>query len=374
MAQPQRPARRRLPTRRRRDPYLARGLDRQLLEQMLEQARAEHSKETGQKLRSISWKDHPSGEDFARVALYVAIEQLEMWCEKVRSVHQEFLSNHHGIAETKRHLEFFFNWRLVPEIRREEKRIYRWLGALIHRIRQVNGGEVFDHVGEVIPVTFDQAFHAAIRKPAAVDPTSNKPFQEQIHQRCRSIIATWNRKTEIAVRKLKLTASTAAAGDVGKTNAVQIPAVQSPKISLSDQVTLKTETATADAISGSQVPVDKVGKTVDEIAARHGYRGKDKKAVFIAVSCRKSRIRACRKIAAMLDRADYTPTKSSHNRASEWAKKDPRGFSSHLYRLRKKADNAKYVVNGVKMADSIPPDYHKSYLKSPSTPRTAFHG
>ncbi len=107
--------------------------------------------------------------------------------------------------------------------------------------------------------------------------------------------------------------------------------------------------------------------TASKIAAEHNYSGKDITAICIAVACKEKGITDRIRVARNLKRGAgnyYKDARRKHFVEASWLRSEDgaNGFSSHLGRLRKKAERLK--VNGATMADSI----RKYYQLSPKYP------
>jgi len=117
----------------------------------------------------------------------------------------------------------------------------------------------------------------------------------------------------------------------------------------------KTPLETAEAVMS--------GKVATKIAKKHDYPDKDITAVCIAVACKKEGITGRIQVAQALKRGagyHYKNARSKHFVETGWlrSKKGATGFSSHLSRLRKKAESSKYKApDGTTMADSIRKHY-----------------
>lgn len=105
------------------------------------------------------------------------------------------------------------------------------------------------------------------------------------------------------------------------------------------------------------------GKVATEIRKKHNYTGRDITAVCIAVACKKEGITGRIQVAQVLKRGAgyyYKNTSRKHLVETSWlrSEKGATGFSSHLGRLRKKAESPKYKApDGTTMADSIRKHY-----------------
>ncbi len=105
------------------------------------------------------------------------------------------------------------------------------------------------------------------------------------------------------------------------------------------------------------------GKVATQIAKNHNYPDKDITAVCIAVACGRDGITDRLGVARKLKRGAgyyYKNARRKHFVETSWLRSEngPTGFSSHLGRLRKKADSPKYKASdGTTMADSIRKHY-----------------
>ncbi len=109
--------------------------------------------------------------------------------------------------------------------------------------------------------------------------------------------------------------------------------------------------------------------TASKIAAEHNYSGKDITAICIAVACKEKGITDRIRVARNLKRGAgnyYKDARRKHFVEASWLRSEDgaNGFSSHLGRLRKKAERLIYKVNEATMADSI----RKYYQLSPKYP------
>ena len=109
--------------------------------------------------------------------------------------------------------------------------------------------------------------------------------------------------------------------------------------------------------------------TASQIAAEHNYSGKDITAICIAVACKEKGITDRIRVARNLKRGAgnyYKDARRKHFVEASWLRSEDgaNGFSSHLGRLRKKAERLIYKLNEATMADSI----RKYYQLSPKYP------
>ncbi|MDA2930650.1 hypothetical protein MYX84_12015 [Acidobacteria bacterium AH-259-O06] len=113
-------------------------------------------------------------------------------------------------------------------------------------------------------------------------------------------------------------------------------------------------------------PSEEVGarQTAPQIGEKHKYTEKNLVPICIVVACDRDGIRG-RRLAHKLEKGAKTYYKnycrSNHKNPVRWHRNDPGGFESHLSRLRKKAENAKYKVGGHLMCDSIRESYHINF-------------
>ena len=108
------------------------------------------------------------------------------------------------------------------------------------------------------------------------------------------------------------------------------------------------------------------GKVATKIAKKHNYPDQDITPVCIAVACERDGITHRLKVARRLKRGAghyYKNSNIAHliDRDCLTTEKGKSRFSSHLHRLRKKAEDPQYESpDGTKMADSIRKDYKVS--------------